>query len=155
MGQSRPALADGCAVLQKTRWARHRCNLAVTCHDRTGVVDTDLGRRHQKKWFLSLELSGSFITFLFHAYAFKKETKNQTCKMLFCPKNATVFYENFDQQVRWPSILVHCWFTLKPVGHQSTNCTLRICLIVPIDFEISDGVTSPRYSRQHDIYLKD
>ena len=43
--------------------------------------------------------------------------------------------------------------TLNPVGHQSTNCTERRALIPAMAALASFGTTSPRYKRQHDMYL--
>jgi hypothetical protein len=42
---------------------------------------------------------------------------------------------------------------LKPVGHQSTNWTLRLFLIPAIALLTSLGTTSPRYNKQQAIYL--
>merc|ERR1711977_487455 len=42
---------------------------------------------------------------------------------------------------------------LKPVGLQSTNCTVCFALTVWIAWFTSLGTTSPRYSRQHDMNL--
>merc|ERR1711924_513749 len=42
---------------------------------------------------------------------------------------------------------------LKPVGHQSTNWMVRFVLIVATDAFTSFGTTSPRYMRQHAMYL--
>ena len=40
---------------------------------------------------------------------------------------------------------------LNPVGHQSTNCTVRLFLTVAMVVLTSDGVTSPLYIRQQDM----
>ncbi|KAI6065144.1 Protein RBL-like protein [Aix galericulata] len=40
-----------------------------------------------------------------------------------------------------------------PVGHQSTNWMLRLVLMVAMAALTSLGTTSPRYSRQHAMYL--
>ena len=42
---------------------------------------------------------------------------------------------------------------LKPVGHQSTNWMVRLVLMVATDALTSLGTTSPRYIRQHAMYL--
>ena len=42
---------------------------------------------------------------------------------------------------------------LKPVGHQSTNWMVRLVLMVATAALTSLGTTSPRYSRQHAMYL--
>jgi len=42
---------------------------------------------------------------------------------------------------------------LKPVGHQSTNWIVRLVLIVATAALTSFGTTSPRYIRQHAMYL--
>lgn len=43
--------------------------------------------------------------------------------------------------------------TLNPVGHQSTNCMVRLVLIVATEAFTSFGTTSPRYIMQHAMYL--
>src|SRR5262245_16645449 len=43
--------------------------------------------------------------------------------------------------------------TLKPVGDQSTNCTVFLALMRPMAWLTSFGTTSPRYKRQQAIYL--
>ena len=43
--------------------------------------------------------------------------------------------------------------TLNPVGHQSTNWMVRLVLMVAMAELTSFGTTSPRYSRQQDMYL--
>jgi len=42
---------------------------------------------------------------------------------------------------------------LKPVGHQSTNWIVRLVLMVATAALTSLGTTSPRYMRQHAMYL--
>ena len=42
---------------------------------------------------------------------------------------------------------------LKPVGHQSTNWMVRLVLMVATAALTSLGTTSPRYMRQHAMYL--
>merc|ERR1711988_1323662 len=42
---------------------------------------------------------------------------------------------------------------LKPVGDQSTNWIVRLVLIVATAAFTSFGTTSPRYMRQHAMYL--
>lgn len=44
-------------------------------------------------------------------------------------------------------------FTLKPVGHQSTNCMVLLVLMEAIAALTSLGTTSPLYSMQHAMYL--
>ncbi len=43
--------------------------------------------------------------------------------------------------------------TLKPVGAQSTNCTVALVLMTATAALTSLGVTSPRYIRQQAMYL--
>ena len=50
-------------------------------------------------------------------------------------------------------VLINYFQTLKPVGHQSTNCMLLFVLIFAIAAFTSFGTTSPLYSRQQAMYF--
>ena len=62
---------------------------------------------------------------------------------------------NGRTKVLYPYTAAEVWeiFTLKPVGHQSTNWMVLLVLIVAIAALTSLGTTSPRYNRQHAMYL--